>query len=198
MPEIAPKPNSLTGNPRPPRAPVSADYSGDVKNDPDRADYPAAPEGHGPVLEWHQGRASTSILGGFFLLLILFLFMCLRDWGISWMSTWWLWLFIAWPPFVFYFIGKSVGISAGADWFAVKTGYVETYELAQVKVVGTSGGLAWDLELKDKQGNELSINLREIQTNRDLWDLVYNGIVHSVQRGSAKTNTRALDKLKLR
>lgn len=124
--------------------------------------------------------------------------MCLRDWGISWMSTWWLWLFIAWPPFVFYFIGKSVGISAGADWFAVKTGYVETYELAQVKVVGTSGGLAWDLELKDKQGNELSINLREIQTNRDLWDLVYNGIVHSVQRGSAKTNTRALDKLKLR
>ncbi|MBB5069976.1 hypothetical protein BJ969_003064 [Saccharopolyspora gloriosae] len=169
-----------------------------MKNDPDRADYPAAPEGHGPVLEWHQGRASTSILGGFFLLLILFLFMCLRDWGISWMSTWWLWLFIAWPPFVFYFIGKSVGISAGADWFAVKTGYVETYELAQVKVVGTSGGLAWDLELKDKQGNELSINLREIQTNRDLWDLVYNGIVHSVQRGSAKTNTRALDKLKLR
>lgn len=129
---------------------------------------------------------------------ILIGFGTLRDWGIDWMSTWWLWLFVIWPPFVFYFIGRSVGISAGADWFAVKNGYVDTYELTEVKVVGTSGGLAWDLELQDKSGNELSINLREIQTNRDLWDLVYNGIVYSVHRGSAKTNPHALDKLKLR
>ncbi|GAA3359644.1 hypothetical protein [Saccharopolyspora gregorii] len=198
MPEIAPKPNPHTGKPRPPRAPVSANYSGDEKNDPAKAKYPTAPDGRGPVLEWHQSRASTSVLSGFFLLLILLVIMCLRDWGVSWMGTWWLWLFIIWPPFVFYFIGKSVGISAGSDWFAVKNAYVDTYELTEVKVVGASGGLAWDLELKDKQGNELSINLREIQTNRDLWDLVYNGIVHSVQRGSAKTNPRALDKLKLR
>ncbi len=129
---------------------------------------------------------------------ILIAFGTLRDWGIGWMSTWWLWLFVIWPPFVFYFIGRSVGISAGADWFAIKNGHVDTYELTEVKIVGTSGGLAWDLELKDESGNELSINLREIQTNRDLWDLVYNGIVYSVQRGSAKTNPSALDKLKLR
>lgn len=36
-----------------------------------------------------------------------------------------------------------------------------------------------------------------MQSNPALWDLVYNGIVHSVQRG-AKTNPKALDKLKLR
>lgn len=114
------------------------------------------------------------------------------------MTTWWLWLLVIWPPFVFYFIGRRTGISAGADWFAVKGGHVDTYGLTEVKVTGASGGLSWDLELKDKNSNELSINLREIQTNRELWDLVYNGILYSVQHASAKTNSHAIDKLKLR
>ncbi|MBB5072149.1 hypothetical protein BJ969_005237 [Saccharopolyspora gloriosae] len=113
------------------------------------------------------------------------------------MSTWWMWLLILSGPVVFYFYGKKHGISAGADWFAVKGGHVDVYELTKVQIVGTSGGLSWDLELADRKGTELSINLREIQANRDLWDLVYNGIAHSVNRG-AKTNPKALDKLKLR
>lgn len=129
---------------------------------------------------------------------IIFVFLCFRDWGIEWTATWWLWLFVIWPPIVFYFIGRRTGISAGADWFAVKGGHVDTYQLTEVKVTGASGGLAWDLDLKDKNSNELSINLREIQTNRELWDLVYNGILYSVQHASAKTNSHAIDKLKLR
>lgn len=198
MPEVAPKPNQHTGEPRPPRAPVGADYSGDVKNRPNRAKYPAAPEGRGPILEWHQGRASTSIGSGLLVSLIIIVFGTLKDWGFGWMTTWWLWLLVIWPPFFFYFIGRRTGISAGADWFAVKGGHVDTYQLTEVKVTGASGGLAWDLDLKDKNSNELSINLREIQTNRELWDLVYNGILYSVQHASAKTNSHAIDKLKLR
>jgi len=36
-----------------------------------------------------------------------------------------------------------------------------------------------------------------IQQNPELWNLVYNGIRHSVHRGGAETNRRALDRLQL-
>lgn len=141
---------------------------------------------------------TNSVIGGFFVSILIFAFGCLRDWGFSWMWTMpALWIFVAAPPVLWYFLGRRTGISAGADWFAVKGGHVDVYELTKVRIVGTSGGLSWDLELADRKGTELSINLREIQANRDLWDLVYNGIAHSVNRG-AKTNPKALDKLELR
>lgn len=174
-----------------------SEWAGEGKNNPEKAKYPAQPEGRGALLEWYQGKAGDSALGGVFVSILVIIVGILKDGGFGWMATWWLWIFVIAPPFVWYLYGRAYGISAGADWFAVKGGYVDTYDLVEVKLVGASGGLAWDLELKDKKGTEISVNLREVQANRDLWDLVYNGIAHSVHRG-AKTNQRALDKLKLR
>ncbi|WP_222429443.1 hypothetical protein [Saccharopolyspora dendranthemae] len=115
------------------------------------------------------------------------------------MGTWWLWIFVLIPLPIWALLGgKKHGISAGADWFALKKGYVDTYELTEVKVEGASGGLAWTLELADKKGTEMSVDAADIQANSKLWDLVYNGILYSVQQGSAKTNPKALDKLRLR
>lgn len=198
--EVAPKPDPRTGHPRPPRAPVLRDLNWAAdKNRENQAKYPTAPNGRGPVLEWWQERASTSTWAGVLVSGLVVLFLCIKDWGIAWMWTIpWLWVFVAIPPVIWYFIGRRVGISAGADWFAVKGGYVDTYELTDVKVSGSSGGLAWDLELKDKSANEVSINLREIQANRDLWDLVYNGILHGAHYSSTKIETNAINKLKLR
>ncbi|MBB5154088.1 hypothetical protein BJ970_001622 [Saccharopolyspora phatthalungensis] len=154
------------------------------------------------MLEWYQGTIDGAIISGFVVSGLGFLILCFKDWGFDWMwNTPWLWALVVgvaplWAGW--QLLCDRWGISAGADWLAVKGGYVDLYELTEVKVVGTSGGLAWDLELTDKKGTELSLNTREVQANQALWDLVYNGILNSVLRSSAKTNQRALDKLRLR
>ncbi|TWF94142.1 hypothetical protein FHU35_14424 [Saccharopolyspora dendranthemae] len=138
------------------------------------------------------------MLGGLIISVLGFGLLCLKDWGFEWMGTWWLWVLVLIPIPLWALIGRRHGISAGADWFAMKKGYVDTYELTEVKVEGASGGLAWTLELADKKGTEMSVDAADAQANSKLWDLVYNGILHSVQQGSAKTNPKALDKLRLR
>src|SRR5699024_5510752 len=125
------------------------------------------------------------------------MFLCLKDWGIGWMATWWLWLFVVAPVVWMAATTWEYGISAGADWLAVKKGYVDTYNLTEVKLEGAGAGLSWRLTLKDRKGTEFFLGLANLQSNRDLWDLVFNGIVYSVGRG-AKTNPKAIDKLKLR
>ncbi|MEU6131115.1 hypothetical protein ABZ805_18245 [Saccharopolyspora sp. NPDC047091] len=52
--------------------------------------------------------------------------------------------------------------------------------------------------LTDGYGGSARAPLHQIQRNRALWDLVYNGIAHSVHRGPATATGRALDLLKLR
>ncbi|WP_338601538.1 hypothetical protein [Saccharopolyspora sp. SCSIO 74807] len=193
MPQVAPKPDPTTGEPRPPRAPVlKEDHHEKSRVDPTKANYPPAPEGEGPVLEWYQSSARDFFLMGVYASIALLLFAILRDWGFGWMSTWWMWLIILAPIPVFSLVVRfqqRVGISAGAEWFASdRTTYVRVYELAEVKLEGTYGG--WDLSLEDRVGGRALVNLRDVQWDRDLWDLVYNGIVYSVQQG-AKTNARA-------
>lgn len=193
-----PRPNPQTGEPRPPKAPVFSVWGELERNSSKKARYPDAPAGRGPVLEWYQGTASAGLYAGFVVAAIVFGALCLMDWGFEWMETWWLWIFVVIPIPAWALIGRQHGISAGADWFALKKGYVDTYELTEVKVEGASGGLAWTLELADKKGTEMSVDAADIQANSKLWDLVYNGILYSVQQGSAKTNPKALDKLRLR
>ncbi len=198
---LPPRPSPQSGAPRPPQAPRITVWTKLPRRSSKFARYPKAPEGRGPVLEWYQSTIDSAIISGLIVSAILFALMCLRDWGFEWMGTWWLWLFVLppvvlWPLWILFF--HSSGISAGADWLALKDGHIDTYELMEVRVEGASAGLAWTLELKDKNGNELSIDAADVEANQALWDLVYNGILHSVQHGSAKTNQRALDKLKLR
>lgn len=196
------RPNPKTGEPRPPHAPRPSSFGELPRRSARLARYPQAPEGRGPVLEWYQRTIDGAIISGFVVSGIGFVILCLKDWGFDWMwntpSLWALVIGIVPLWAGWQLLSDRWGISVGADWLAVKGGYVDLYELTEVKIVGTSGGLAWDLELTDKKGTELSLNARELQANQELWDLVYNGILYSVQRGSAKTNPRALDKLKLR
>ncbi len=199
MPQVAPKPDSVTGEPRPPQAPVITTWKDEGKTDPAEAKFPPAPEGEGPVLEWYQGPENEMLKAGFALSVLVVAFLCLVDWGFSWMSTWWLWLFAVWPPIVFYFLGRSGGYSAGAEWFATRRqSYVRLYELKSVKVDYTAGGQSISLELTDIHGGFAGASLRQLQRKRALWDLVYNGIAYSVLQGPATANSLALDKLKLR
>lgn len=154
------------------------------------------------MLEWYHRSNEGAVLSGLIVSAIVFVILCVMDWGFDWIWTApWLWMIVVAvaPLWGLWIISRNRwGISAGADWLAIKSGYVDLYELTEVKVEGTSGGLSWDIELTDKKATELWLDAKELQANQALWDLVYNGIRYSVQRGSAKTNPRALDKLKLR
>lgn len=151
------------------------------------------------MLEWYQQTNDTGVKAGLFASFLVIVFLSLKDWGFDWITTWSLWIFVIIPVPAFYFYVRSGGFSVGADWFATsdKT-YVKLYELTKVTVTNSVGVQPWGLELHDKHGGFAGVSLREVQQNRELWDLVYNGIAYSVLQGPATANEQALDMLKLR
>jgi len=161
------------------------------------ARVPAVPEGQGPVLEWFQTTTRDSLIAGILVAVLVAAIFTLKDWGFGWISVWWLWIFVVACPLIFYLYGRGERLAAGADWYKYGRRYVKTYELTSVKVQGTSAGAAWDLDLEDSSGRKLTTQLGVIQQNPRLWDLVYNGILHSVRNG-AETNRRAVERLQLR
>ncbi|WP_139274013.1 hypothetical protein [Saccharopolyspora flava] len=75
---------------------------------------------------------------------------------------------------------NSVRVSAGADWLAVPSGWVDTYELDAVAVQGT---LVPDVVLTDTAGRTIQISVADLQAHQPLWDLVHNGLLHSDTQG---------------
>ncbi|GAA2339774.1 hypothetical protein GCM10009854_15230 [Saccharopolyspora halophila] len=101
-------------------------------------------------------------------------------------------------PFLLFvwLYNRGTRLSAGADWPCLgKKSFIKTYELTEVNA--TTGGAVRYLELEDARGNKLSVQLGDLQLNRELWDLVYNGILHSVYVRRAETNQMARDFLRL-
>ena len=87
-------------------------------------------------------------------------------------------------------------MSAGADWLAYgKRGFSKTYELTKINV--TVGGAAHYLDIEDRHGNAFYGQINDLQLNRELWDLVYLGLLYSVHEGGASTNKMARDYLGL-
>lgn len=84
-------------------------------------------------------------------------------------------------------------VSVGADWFQigrgrrwyhrgpVETSFLKLYELAEV--TGSADGGAPELYLSDGE-HAMRLRIDELQPDRRTWDLVYNGILHSVAAGA--------------
>lgn len=193
--KLPPKPGIETGLPRPPRAPVDSG-SGSGTGEQNERHKPSPPPGQGPVLEWYKGSRRRSVgaaLGGMAVVVVGIAIKQGGSW--DWLSIWWVW-----PSIVL--VGLLVGLSvrasscaAGADWFAVGKNWVHTYELASVKIRTPANYR--ELRLEERSGKKLSVKLLTAQENQDLWDLVYNGILHSVVEGNAETNALARRALKL-
>ncbi len=195
--DLPPKPDPQTGEPRPPHAPLEPGWKmPEDKHKRGKEKVPSPPAGEGPILEWF---CPTPGRGGTFVgiaLLIFAGFLTIRDGGFGWMAHWFLWAIMA--PFlaILWFTNKSTRMSAGSDWiFYGKKSFIKTYELVQVNA--TAGGAARYLDLKDRHDNTLYVQLNDLQLNRELWDLVYNGILHSVHVNGAETNKMAKDFLGL-
>lgn len=192
---LPPKPGIETGLPRPPRAPVDPG-SGSGTGEKNERFRPSPPPNQGPVLEWYKGSRRRSIMAGLGGIVVVAAGLTLKDGGsLEWTSIWWMWLFpLAAGPLI-ALSTRVAGCSAGAEWFAVGKNWVRTYELTSVKLKTPANYR--ELRLEDSDGRTLSIKLLTAQENRDLWDLVYNGILHSVVNGEAETNALAHRAFKL-
>jgi hypothetical protein len=129
---------------------------------------------------------------------LLFLCTYFKDWNFDWVTIWYLWLIPLLCPPIFMLAGRSSRCSAGAQWLARGGGgWVRLYEINLIKVSLASAGTARQIELHDSCGHAMSIRVDDLQLNPKLWDLVYNGLIHSVHVNGAETNKRARDWLQL-
>jgi hypothetical protein len=185
-------PDSETGLPRPPRAPgrVSARPARfDRFRVSDPASAPAPPPGQGPVLAWYRTTKRYAIQVGAGGALAVAVLVWLRTgFRVFWLTYWWVWVALA-------VIGLLVGYTqlrgddqcaAGVEWLRGRKSWVRTYELVKVKSLLAIGTPL--ISMEDSEGRRLSLPLTTLQSDRLLWDLVYNGILHSVIAGNAETN----------
>ncbi|SFQ32474.1 hypothetical protein SAMN05421810_106130 [Amycolatopsis arida] len=191
---LPPKPDPRTGEPRPPRAPLSGDHAEPRQPYRERKVL-QPPAGEGPALEWHYGdrrmqRWMAGIIFGGLCIIATF-----KRGGLAWMAEWDIWVVFMGLAAVGYIVPLGHKISAGADWLNCRGGFVKTYELTEIKVTPGGGGDP-HIELFDQHGGSADTGMNLIQANQALWDLVYNGIRHSVANG-ATTNRLARKWLRL-
>ncbi|TWF92574.1 hypothetical protein FHU35_17217 [Saccharopolyspora dendranthemae] len=181
----------MTGEPRPPRGPLSRDWRKPEENSRRAlSKVPHPPEGAGRILESFHPTIASSYTFGFGISLAVLGLLTLQDLGFWWMHVWWLWLFVVPWPFLFVLKRSRIRISAGADWLMYgKSGLIKTYELTKVNLDGSGWNAV--LEIEDRAGERIRAPLRRFQYNRELWDLVYLGLLHSVQAGPARSNAAA-------
>lgn len=199
--QLPPRPDPWTGEPRPPRAPGF--FKGDKPpkdqdSERDRSERrkPAPPEGLGPVLEWYRHSQRYAIGMGVAAFVVIGILVGFRQ-GLdySWLGIWWMWVILAVAGLGMYGIFRQVDPAVGADWLKVGGTWVLLYELTDIKV--RHRGMSMHLDLKDSGERKVQVRVDELQEDRDLWDLVYNGLLHSVLINGATTNHAVHSRLKV-
>lgn len=190
--ELPPRPDPHTGEPRPPRAPgftmeEKPPKDADAGRERNERRRPSPPAGEGPVLEWyrHSQRRAVRIAVFGFVFFVLGM-TAIEGFSFSWARAWPVWVVLVLGALGVYSSLRSVDAAVGAEWLKVGRRWVRLYELTEVKA--KHRGNAIHLDMKDRAGRENWIKLDDLQEDRDLWDLVYNGILHSVVLNGAKTN----------
>ncbi|MDG3014622.1 hypothetical protein [Speluncibacter jeojiensis] len=116
--------------------------------------------------------------------------------GFEWLHLWFFWLVPVLPSIGMYFSMKKGWVAAGARWVQNREKYVEIYDLryVEIKVSGNNQML----RMTDGSGRKIrSLSLLDAQTNPALWDLLYNGIRHSVASGKASPSRKTRNILDL-
>lgn len=116
------------------------------------------------------------------------------DGPFGWVGLWPMWLFIVLFPILPSITIKGDRCAAGADWVRVRKSWVAIYELRMISMRYYASGA--ELKLIDSNRRELEADLLILQTNRQVWDLLYNGMLHSAANGAA-VSPMAIKTLKL-
>lgn len=190
--ELAPKPDPVTGLPRPPRAPRLGKRDKDSRLDTDRetdpAKKPSPPPGQGPVLAWYRDSQKSRLrTGGCTAIIMVAIFTIGTGFAVEWMTYWWMWLLVLVAAVIIGVGRKAVQPSAGSEWFQQHGGgWVRTYELTKVTAMSWPTGIA--VTMTDRDGRKVNVEAFDMLEDPLIWDLVYNGIMHSVIAGGAQTN----------
>ncbi|CCQ15576.1 putative uncharacterized protein [Rhodococcus sp. AW25M09] len=116
-------------------------------------------------------------------------------WSFEWIWDWWPPCMVFGLPLLQY--RKSLGdrVLAGARWVQQRDKWISTYEITKIR--STTVGLNRASKIEDVHGNKLILVLRDAQMNPLLWNLVYNGIAHSVANGNCDISKAARRILKV-
>lgn len=191
---LPPMPDRDSGLPRPPHAPLWPSWQpGESETHPRHR--PTAPAGQSEVLEFYKSSSAQAWITGLIGVVFCFIVGSLFDEGFGWMGDWWFWLLVLWPLPAYLLWRRTEVIAAGADWLLWKKKWVKTYDLAKVKL--SPRGAQFNLILTDREGRKLSIPWLQLCYNRALWDLVYNGMLHSANNGPFTSNREARSTLNL-
>lgn len=170
--ELPPKPDPISGEPRPPRA---AGFHKEDKlpkeQDRDRDQtirrMPTPPEGEGRLLEWYRHSQRSAIIAGLgAFALIGFGITLMQGFSLTWMTFWWTWLLIALSSLGVYASFRSVECAVGAEWLKVGKSWVRLYELIEIKARHRSHAI--HLDLTDSGGRKVMVKSDHIQEDRDM------------------------------
>lgn len=192
--ELPPRPAAETGEPRPPQAPAFRSSrpertrqqfpNGSFSSAHDEP--PAPPEGQGPALAWESSNPREQVKIGAIGIAVLALGVCvLRGFDLGWMTSPLHWLAIIVVATVVGLRARKKPVAVGAEWLRVGRHWVQLYELADIHTTRWKSELY--LLLTDRFGRRLSVNAEELRERPPMYDLVYNGMLHSVVTGRAET-----------
>lgn len=188
-PPLPDRPDPATGLPRPPSGPrwslagavpAGSLHLGGDGTDPSTVEglLPPPPGRSGPLEVHRAARYDGLIFVG--MAAAILGFTALLD--VRVLGFWWLWvLFVVVAALGARSVSRTY-LAAGADYLQTRKTWVDVYALREI-TVGVGNGQHW-ITLVDDQDRRTTAPTNELHANPELWDLVYNGIRHSVARGA--------------
>lgn len=191
--ELPPRPDRCTGEPRPPRAPdfrsvrpAPDDRAAETSKSVAGPGRPEPPDGEGPVLAWRPSDRFAQLRAGAVAFALQALGVCvLQGFSLAWVSVLWAWLVILVFSVLVAAGSRQEALAVGVEWLRVGRRWVRLYELAEIDTTRRNSDL--HVRLADREGHRVTVNAEELRQRPLMWDLVYNGMLHSVIAGAAKT-----------
>ncbi|QGK69058.1 hypothetical protein GIY23_05465 [Allosaccharopolyspora coralli] len=147
---------------------------------------PEPPAGQGPLLECHYTSPHVALVATGISAVVIFLGTALATGGFDFVTYWYLDLFVLAGLALLYRSTRRDYLAAGAEWLQTRRGWVNTYKLAKVKYLSVPAGFI--VRLADNDGRVVACSIYDLQGNPALWDLVYNGLCHSLANHEVQTN----------
>src|SRR5207247_9859974 len=107
--------------------------------------------------------------------------------GLRMLGAWYIWALMALGSLGIGASTRKDWCAAGADWLMHQKAWVLTYELTEIKTRGISNTIY--VYLTDKDGRKIDASIAIFQSDRLVWDLLCNGMRHSVAKGAALKGT---------
>lgn len=104
----------------------------------------------------------------------------------TWMTFVLPWLVILVGSVLVGLRARKAPIAVGAEWLRVGRHWIRLYELTKIDTTRRKSELF--LLLTDRDGRHFGANADELREHPPMYDLVYNGMLHSVVAGGAETD----------